>query len=62
MILSVISARQTQSRAAIIAHRVQTVWQRELSQRNVEAVLHQILCKSWRCSSHAFKHGKDNGS
>ena len=62
MISSVISAIQAQSRAAINAHRVQTVWQHELHQRNVETVLHQILCKSWKCSSNAFKHGKDNGS
>ena len=62
MHFSAISASQTQSRAAIIAHTVQTVWQHDLPQRNVEAVLHQILCKPWRCSSNAFKHGKDSGS
>ena len=59
IILSVISGIQTQSRAAVTAHRVQAFWQRELPQRNVEAVLHQILCKSWRCSSNPFQHGKD---
>lgn len=53
-----LSAYPAKTRATLWDPAMQTVRQHDLSQKNVEVVLHQIFCNSWWGSSQVFKHGK----